>query len=88
MIKVTKEMNELTTNLLDLSKEDVQSCIELACDGVTVHLKSTNTEQKAADVIHKVMYAITDVAQNNPAVVSELASNQTCQFRLRLQVLR
>ena len=80
----------------DLSNEDIQSCIELACDGVNIHIQDTQSEsgafidlnkQKTAEVIHKVMYAITEAVQNNPVAVNQLESNQACQFRLHLQVL-
>ena len=66
-----------------LNHDDVQLCVDLACDGVNVHLN----EQSTLDVIHKVMYALTEAVQNNQAVVTQLQSKQACQFKLHLQVV-
>ena len=64
-----------------LNSNDLQSCVELAADGVNLHL----CDQPTLDIIHKVMYAIAEAAQNSHAVTGQLELNQTFEYRLYLQ---
>ena len=63
-----------------LNSDDLTSCIEMACDGINVHLG----DQSKMDVIHKIMYAIAETAQNNPRVCAQLESTQMHRYTLAL----
>ena len=66
---------------ITLNKDDIRACLELASDGVNLHLQ----DQSKLDVIHKIMYAVADAVQNDQAVVAKLESGAACQFSVRVQ---
>lgn len=81
----------------ELTSADIQACVELACDGLNAHLNKSNStnspkvnfnKQKTAQIIHKVMYALTEAVQSNMTVANELESNKNGRFKLNLQVIR
>ena len=65
-----------------LNGEDIQACIELAADGVNVHL----SDQGKIDVIHKVMYAVAEAAHNQK-LIEDVAQNLPMDYVLYLQKL-
>lgn len=70
-----KPMNHFTLN-----NDDIKTCIELACDGVNIHLQ----DQSKLDVIHKIMYAVAEAAQSDQAVATHLKANQVTQYAIRI----
>ena len=66
-----------------LNNDDIKACIELACDGVNLHLQ----DQDKIEVIHKIMYAIATAAQNNHIVTSQLAEQGFYQYSIYVQSL-
>ena len=84
------------TDATTLTSEDIQTCIELACDGLNAHLNIENAtgdkvnlnKQKTAQVIHKVMYALTEAAQSSITVVNKIETNQDGKFKVHLQVIQ
>ena len=64
-----------------LNHDDIQACIELACDGINLHLN----DQNKVDVIHKIMYAVATAAQNNQAIMTKLDTKQIYQYTINIQ---
>ena len=62
-----------------LNFDDIQACIELASDGIEMHLHS----QKKLDTIHKVMYAIAKASQQ-PSINHTLETNQQRAYTVQL----
>lgn len=69
---------------LPLSSDDILSCIELASDGVNLHLEN----QDKLDLIHRIMYAIAESAHSNQTLSAQLGSNQSAQYLIYLQNVR
>ena len=65
-----------------LNNNDIQACIELACDGVNLHLQ----DQSKLDVIHKIMYAVATAAQSNHNITAQLEENYPYQYVLNLSL--
>ena len=61
---------------LTLNDDDIKACLELACDGINLHLH----DQSKLDVIHKLMYAIANSVQNDQTLTKQLATNKTRQY--------
>lgn len=66
---------------LPLTSDDIQACIELASDGISLHLK----EQDKLDLIHRVMYAVAEAAQNNQSLMAQLENDASKQYCVYLQ---
>ena len=66
-----------------LSSDDIKACIELAADGVNVHL----SDQGKIDVIHKVMYAVAEAAQHNQKLIVDIEQNLPMDYALYLHKL-
>ena len=64
-----------------LNFDDIQACIELASDGIEMHLHS----QEKLDVIHKVMYAIAQASQQ-PNINRTLESKQQHKYTVQLNI--
>lgn len=65
---------------LTLTNQDIQTCIELASDGINIHIE----DQNKIDVIHKVMYAIAQATQHNHSLKTQLESEQLNLFTIRI----
>lgn len=63
-----------------LNNNDLKACIELAADGVNLHLQ----DQSKLEVIHKVMYAIATAAQNNQTITKQLEVEQKLQYTIQI----
>lgn len=64
-----------------LNFDDIQACIELASDGIEMHLHS----QEKLDTIHKVMYAIAKASQQ-PNINRTLETKQQSQYTVQLNI--
>ena len=63
-----------------LDSDDIKACLELACDGVNLHLQNQNK----LDVIHKLMYAVADAVQKDQQLVELLEGVEDCGFSIRI----
>ena len=66
-----------------LNSDDIKACIELAADGVNLHL----SDQQKIDVIHKVMYAVAEAAAHNQKFIVDKEQNLPVDYALYLQKL-
>lgn len=66
-----------------LDANDIQTCIELASDGLSMHLHS----QEKLDLIHKIMYAVAEATQH-PNIACSLENPKHCQYSVRLNTHR
>ena len=66
-----------------LNSDDIKACIELAADGVNLHL----SDQGKIDVIHKVMYAVAEAVQHNQKLIADIEQNLPVDYVLYLQKL-
>ena len=67
---------------LTLNNDDIKACLELACDGINLHLH----DQNKLDVIHKIIYAVADTMKNNQGLETQFETFQTYQLSIRVQV--
>lgn len=65
-----------------LNNDDIKACIELASDGINMHLQ----DQSKLDVIHKVIYAVADAAQNTNNINAQLKPHQPYQYTICLNI--
>ena len=63
-----------------LTNDDINSCIELASDGINIYL----ADQSKIDLIHKIMYAIAETAQHNQQLKSQLEPTKSSQFTIQI----
>ena len=86
-------MKQVIIKNATLTNEDIQICVELACDGLNALINHENIDidlnkQQTAQVIHKVMYALTEAAQSSITVVNKIETNQDGKFKVHLQVIQ
>lgn len=62
-----------------LNTNDIQACIELASDGLVLHLHN----QEKLDLIHKIMYAVAEATQH-PNIANSLGTARNCQYSVHL----
>ena len=66
-----------------LNSDDIKACIELAADGVNLHL----SDQQKIDVIHKVTCAVAEAAAHNQKFIVDTEQNLPMDYALYLQKL-
>lgn len=66
-----------------LDTNDIHACIELASDGLGMHLHS----QEKLELIHKIMYAVAEATQQ-PNIAHQLENAKDCQYSVHLNTHR